>query len=245
MEIITVGYDKRMVYAREMLLKGDSCRGGCVHLLPVPTSRDGEHITGTDIMLTQYLERVSGGDTVVCYGVSTDLTSHLALRGIKVVELSCDEEYICEGARLTALGTLGHILALWDAAPCDLRIGVIGLGRIGGALCNMLVMLGCRVVAFSGRQSQGDKRITVMGYDTLASGDFPPLDLLVNTAPSRLIPSPMPSSLFGVGIIELASGDNLPSECEAVRLPALPARAFPKSAGYSVARAVLRSLKDT
>ena len=50
--------------------------------------------------------------------------------------------------------------------------------------------------------------------------------------------------LSGVKIIELASGNNFPMCKDIIRLPSLPARMYPISAGRAVADSVLRMLGE-
>ena len=67
-------------------------------------------------------------------------------------------------------------------------------------------------------------------------------DVIVNTAPSPLLCSSACELLAGTRVIELASGDNFPRDMKVERLMALPAKAYPVSAGRILARSVLRML---
>ena len=244
MNVITVGSDERLDYAAELLR--EACCPSCtaVHLLPIPTSRDGEHISGTDILLKDYLSGLCGGEVLVCYGLCAEMLSPLSDRGVITLDLSRDEEYIAEGAYLTALGTVEYILRGSRRALSDMRIGIVGVGRIGACLSRMLLALGGEAVLFSGRACETlcSKGALVLGYGALASGEFPPLDILINTAPSPILTAPLPAPLADAKIIELASGENIPKEIPHESLPQLPARAFPESAGRAVATAVMRGL---
>ena len=84
-----------------------------------------------------------------------------------------------------------------------------------------------------------------MGIDARSADDIGKacdLDVLINTAPARLITQESANSLTAGGceIIELASGDNLPRGTSVTRLPSIPDRNFPISAGKIYAAAVLR-----
>ena len=239
MEIFTVGDDKRLSFAKEALLleAGDvPCR---VHLLPIPSSRDGVHITGTEALLADYLSGACEGETVVCYGLAEESIEALIVRGISVIDLAKDEDYIDEGAYLTAVATVGYLLKEAKLSPEDTAVGVIGLGRIGSRLCAMLLALGYSVCAFSGRAALS-LGCEVYPYARLAETDAPRLDLLINTAPAKILPPTTPPPLSSAIIIELASGENIPDGIRCVRLPSLPARALPEAAGRAVAKAVLR-----
>ncbi len=243
MAIYTVGYDSRLIYAKGMLEERLSVCAASVYLLPIPTTRDGEHITGTATVLSQYLKKLESGDALVCYGLPLGMAEGLAARGVRVIELSRDEEYLAEGAYLTAVGAVGYLLRGSGRAPADMRVGVVGIGRIGRRLAEMLIALGYHTVAFSSGSCDSLRALgaQVLDYGALRSGEFDALDILINTAPAKILPW-VPDALRCAQVIELASGENLPRELPCVRLASLPARAFPDSAGYSVARAVLRKL---
>ena len=242
MEIFTVGDDKRLSFAKEALLReaGDvPCR---VHLLPIPSSRDGGRITGTDLLLPDYLSGLCEGDLLVCYGLAEERIEALIGRGISVIDLAKDEDYIDEGAYLTAVATVAYLLKEARLSPSDTAVGVIGLGRIGRRLCVMLLALGYSVCAFSGRSGGGAPPLgcEVYPYARLAETDAPRLDFLINTAPAKILPPTLLPPLSSAVIIELASGENIPDGIRCVRLPSLPARALPEAAGRTVAKAVLR-----
>ena len=87
-----------------------------------------------------------------------------------------------------------------------------------------------------------------MGIDARRTEDIgraSDLDVLINTAPARLITKEGAEALTkdGCEIIELASGDNLPRGVAVTRLPSIPDRNFPVSAGKIYAAAVLRHIE--
>ena len=70
--------------------------------------------------------------------------------------------------------------------------------------------------------------------------DFLGLDVLINTAPRCITDIAGVELLYasGVSVFDLASGENFGGSERVVRLPAIPDRVFPKSAGYAYADAI-------
>ena len=72
--------------------------------------------------------------------------------------------------------------------------------------------------------------------------DFSGLDILVNTAPQRTISAKKEKELISCGakIVELASGNNF-SSAELVRMPAIPDKMYPLSAGRLYAKHIFNA----
>ena len=124
----------------------------------------------------------------------------------------------------------------------EMRIGVVGYGRIGKRLTNMLLYLGASVRVFTSRE---DLRLDLCEYGiaTAASAkdaDLSGLDILINTAPATIFDKDLiPQRLR---IIELASGDNFAGVAGVEKYPSVPAKMFPLSAGRAWGRAIERFL---
>jgi hypothetical protein len=70
------------------------------------------------------------------------------------------------------------------------------------------------------------------------------LDYLINTAPVRIVGEDVVGVLGSAKILELASGDNFPAGLAVERLPSLPAKKYPRSAGKCLAESILRMLGE-
>lgn len=214
-------------------------------LLPIPTVGDKGLMKGSDLTVAEALCDCNEGCIAVGYGVPEDVCEEVANRGGVVIDVSSDEDFLLDNARLTALGTLGIILGSSAFAPSDLSIGVVGYGRIGKFLTEMLLYHGAGVTVFSSKESV---RLDLGSYgiETVSSLDLPNLsrlDILINTAPARLF-DPEQINALPLRVIDLASGDPF-AGCPAVeRYPSLPAKEFPGSAGVCLARSVLRTLGE-
>lgn len=252
MNIHIYGTDARLEFCREYLLKSKNRSLGNVALLPVPTTKDGKTLHGTKINLDTLSEKLVGCTTCVGYEIPKDLRGELSEGGVAVIDVSRDEKYLAENAVLTAIGTVGRILSEERAAPCDLSFGIIGFGRIGQKLLNVLMYLEGRVVVFTSKNELRSElcMLGVSGGDSLAldsadaASKISGLDILINTAPARLINESLKDRLANVRIIELASGDNFPEGLAVERFVSVPAAMYPKSAGFALARSVLRMLGE-
>lgn len=247
------GKDPRLRYCKDYLLRSAVGRGGKLLLLPIPSSRDGEHVTGTDERIDEVCAQLLGGDIIVGYGLPRAIRTSLASKGVFIIDVEHDEEYLMANANLTAIGTLGRILTEESAAPCELSVGIIGYGRIGQRLLYSLAFLGARVKVFTSKKELATDlcMLGISGADSLSlektptAESFSGLDILINTAPARLIPACAAEALTGVRVIELAGGDNIPAGITYERFASVPAEMYPKSAGKALSDSIFRMLGQT
>ncbi len=250
MNVNTYGKDVRLKYCREYILRLLHDFSGDITLLPIPSTKDGVSVYGTGESLMQVCNSMRAGDALVGYEIPRQMRETLSDEGVLTIDVAHDERFLLDNAKLTADGTVGRILTEHDSAPEDLKIGVIGYGRIGQSLLNSLLFFGANVTVFtSKREVRHDLcMLGVSGVDSLSFDTdsvletFHVLDILINTAPSKLIPESAVESLKSVRIIELASGDNMPPQLYCERFASVPALMYPKSAGKALAGAVIRML---
>ena len=218
--------------------------------LPVPTTRDKKHVANTDILLEDTLLSAERGSFVVGYGLPDSYVSMAERKECSVLDLSRDEEYLIENAYLTALGATGYILTTDGRSPSELSFGVVGYGRIGTALVRILLFLGARVRVFTSRHltriDLGEFGVESRAADiSVGSYDFSGIDVLINTAPKDMSDkfpdrSPPPT----LRVLELASGDNFSGVFGVEKLPALPEKMYPESAGRAYFSAVERFINS-
>lgn len=241
----TFGVGKRQITASEILREASEAEAfDEVFLLPIPSSRDSIHVTDTDIPLTDLLRDPKGKRLIAGYGIPLEIAREATARGIRIADVGTDERFLRDNAELTAHGAVGYILTKHDRGISDLCCGIVGYGRIGRLLCRLLLFLGATTVVFTHRE-EVRLELCGMGIDARSAeqiGSTDSLDVLINTAPARLITREGAEAITSGGceIIELASGDNLPHGIEVTRLPSIPDRNFPVSAGRIYAAAVLR-----
>lgn len=171
--------------------------------------------------------------------------------GARAIDLWSDEALIWDNAHLTAEGALAAAMRASDTAIRDSRCLVIGWGRIGQSLTELLVALGARVTVAS-RSQTGRNRAVERGaeaVDTLKiAEDLPGHRLIFNTAPAMVLDrAALKNADADAMIVDLASppyGVDLPAAwdmgCRAWREPGLPGRCCPRSAALALLRAIDR-----
>ena len=245
MEIFTFGEGARLDFCREYFAaaKGE----GRLLLLPIPTTKDNIHIKGTDLPLSEIYPLCAEGTAVACYGLPREVSLSASERGATVIDGLACEDFLLKNAELTALGAMGVILTEYKKCPAQMRVGIIGYGRIGKALLRHLLFLGAGVKVFS--RSEETRRL--LGERGVQSGAFPPeegyfgLDILVNTAPSSVMGKEELSAYAeaGLGIIDLASGVCFPDSPYVKKLPSIPEAFYPESGGRLYAELIEGGMK--
>lgn len=242
MVIRTFGVGGRVSECERMLSSELSGENGRLILLPIPTTRDNKYITGTAFTVDDIGALIDGESLIVGYGIPQKLLSLARERGSGVFDASLDEEFLLENAELTARGAIGHILTHTDRDIGDMRIGVVGYGRIGARLIRWLLPFGASVTLYTCRHSvavaMGEMGVSarLVGADT----DYSDIDLLINTAPARQIDEAKIGA--NTKIIDLASGRIFEDSPRLTKLASIPDGFYPVSAGRLYARSILRFL---
>ncbi len=253
--IYTYGNDARVNVCREYLEKHLAEGLNNVFILPIPSTRDGEHLTGTQKKLCELASDASQGDLIIGYGLPKFFADAVLERGAVCIDAAEDEEYLMQGALQTATGAMAKILCCTGIAPEDIRIGIIGFGRIGKRLAEIFTFLGSEVTVFTSRARLrielgrlGIRAVTdaelSLARQGLIPNPFESLDILVNTAPAAKLNSSDAEALSRVSVIELASGGNIPDGIPYVRYASVPAELFPRSAGIAYGEFAVRKIKE-
>lgn len=250
MNIHTYGTDERLGYCREYLYEKNIHSVREIILLPIPTSRDGITVLGTGKTPEMLFGDSLAGAVAVGYGIPKAFKEYFSKMGACTADVSLDGKFLEDNAYLTAEGTVGKILTEHSSAPSELSIGIIGYGRIGKRLVNILAFLGASLRVFTKRCEiaeelcmSGISGVCMTGDDKTLAEAFSGLDIIINTAPAPLVFGCALDSLSDTEIIELASGDNFPKGTKITRLPSLPAKMYPRSAGKVLADSVLRMIE--
>jgi len=214
--------------------QGDTVYYNDIFLLPIPSSRDGVTVNGTDIALSDFIPLAKEGVLFVVYGLDRELSDRLTEKGAELLDLSLDEDFLCENGELTACATLGILLNSEKRVPQDMKIGIVGYGRIGKRLTRLLLYLGAEVCVYTSRNNTRLElcEFGVASQMSFADAELSCLDLLINTAPAKIFDTEnkekFPQSLR---VIDLASGLNFPGVESVEKYPSVPAKMFPYSAG--------------
>ena len=202
-------------------------------LLPVPSfTPDGGIIGGGN--LRTLLTLLPGNITVI--GGNLDRPE---LTGYATVDLLQDPYYLALNAQITAHCAvklaLNQLPVILDGCP----VLVIGWGRIGKCLAQLLRQMGAKVTICT--RKEADRSIlAAMGYKTV---DFHAVNLsaykvVYNTAPTMLFPTCPGNALK----IDLASRLGLGSE-DVIWARGLPGKDAPESSGTLIAQTLIPILR--
>lgn len=220
-----------LAFAREALqeagvaLASDEKGAGC-WLFPVPTGEITEAPEPGTLVIGGKLNRAE-------------------LLDLPKLDLLEDEMYLSENARLTAecaLRILGERLPT-SIFGCDIL--VIGWGRIGKCLAQLLRAMDARVVV-AARKPADLGILAALGYEAVSIGKIPDLlpqmRVVINTAPAPVLGEDALSLLPDHGIkLDLASIQGLAGE-DVLWARGLPGKMLPEASGRLIARRVLTLL---
>ena len=169
----------------------------------------------------------------------------------RVIDLWADEALLRENARFTAEGALSAAMRASQRSLRDLPCAVIGWGRIGSALTELLVALGSRVTVISRTPAHRNRAIE-RGAEAAAPEEMPIILkktlLIISTPPAMVLDEAQLSRVNrGAIILDLASppyGVDLAAAWKlglrTWREPGLPGRYCPMSAAETLLKAMKR-----
>lgn len=208
-------------------------------LLDVPSfGNNGQLRGGGDI--ERILERLPQYITVI--GGNLD---HPALEDYRTMDLLQDEMYLAQNAAITAECALqaaaGHLTTTFSDSPAL----VIGWGRIGKCLGQLLKALGSDVTIASQNPSHR-AMAQALGFsvtDPAADPDLSRYRILFNTAPAPVFSSQKLAQCKNCALIDLASKLSLLSD-DVIWARGLPAIHAPETSGNLIGQTVLRRIRE-
>ena len=224
----------------EECIRTSELRADEVFILPIPSTRDGVLIRDTEIPLDNIVSCAKRGVYVICYGLPCAVKEKMLARGALVYDAGEDEEFLVGNAELTALCALGIILGSEKRSPRDLSLGIVGYGRIGKKLTQLLLFLGSTVRVYTSRDNTRLELCECGVASSISTRDanFSGIDILINTAPAVIFDT-TDKSFEELRVVDLASGNNFPSLQTCERYPNIPAKMFPESAGALLAKSAV------
>ncbi len=197
-------------------------------LLDVPSFRFGENVEA-------FLQPIPR-DAVICGG----RLDRPQLQEFQTVDFLQDEAYLCENAYITAECALDVALPYINRTLRGCSVLILGWGRIGKALGQVLKNLGADVT-IAARNPAHRAMAHALGYGTADYGQLSDslrhYRLLFNTVP-KLVLDTQPCREDCVKI-ELASQDGMTGE-DIIVARGLPGLHMPESAGELMAQTFLR-----
>lgn len=172
--------------------------------------------------------------------------NHPALASHKTLDLLLDPYYLASNAAITADCALriaaSHIKTTFSDTPTL----ILGWGRIGKCLSQLLKGTGCPVTV-AARKETDRAVLQSLGYQTLDFTDIPlqlpSFRLLFNTVPAPILDMESVSLKKPCTLIELASVNGITGS-ETVIARALPGTYAPESSGRLIADTLCRLWKE-
>lgn len=230
--VCTAGSTAALGYARQWLMN-IGCRFGeaATHLLlPVPSFEpDGSIKGGGD--LSELLSRLN--KDVVIMGGGLDRPE---LKEYTCIDFLKDPMYTAQNAKITAHCALRLAMQILPATLDGQKALVIGWGRIGKCLAQLLKNIGARVTV-AARKESDRVMLKALGYSALdtAELDTTPYRLIFNTVPQMICPD-----CPGKGLkIDLASKLGLGGD-DVLWARGLPGKDAPESSGKLIAQTAYR-----
>lgn len=243
MEIRLISGGGRLRECKRILESALADKEGKILVLPIPTTRDNIFINSTAITIKSAVDFLDENPVVVGYGIPTEIVDRAEKIGVKVFDASKDEEFLLANAKISANGALGYILTHSLRDMGDMKIGIVGYGRIGREMTRLCLLFGANVRVYTAREGTAIE-LCEMGIDARiidSDSDFSDIHILVNTTPKRQIAeSKIPKE---IEIIDLASGSIFEPSERLIKLSSIPEAFYPQTAGRLYAEAVLRFLE--
>ena len=204
-----------------------------VLLLPVPSLQpDGTIVGGGD--LSAILEQLPKNITVIGGNLR-----HPKLTPYKTIDLLQDPIYLAKNAAITAYCAVADALTHLPVIIHKCPILILGWGRIGKCLAQLLCQMGA-FVTVAARKETDRACATSLGYNAIKFSEIKPKDyrLIYNT-----IPYPVLYDSSAVPKIELASTPGMEGE-NIIDARGLPSKRAPESSGLLIAETITRLLKE-
>jgi len=237
---LTAGNTTALTYAKKVL-QSMGCKilsapdPSVTHLLlPVPSFAPDGTVNGGGV-LKDILTALPKDITVM--GGNLDREE---LSGYKKVDFLKDAMYLAENAAITAYCAIGTALEHLPVILRDCSILIIGWGRIGKCLADLLKSMGAKVSVFARKES--DKAmLAALGYRLEDLAKSPAgYKVIFNTAPAMMLPEDNTDKTCLK--IDLASLSGIAGK-DVIWARGLPNKKAPESSGELIARTAIRLVR--
>lgn len=254
-EVLCLGMDKAALPTG--VLKVNSAEKADAAIFPLPTEKAGGALNAPfadkKLNALEVLEEVKTVPLVLGGKLSTAFREAAAANGQRLYDYMQRPEFTAGNAAVTAEGAVSRLMEASNKALGDMKVLVIGWGRIGKLLLQKLRGLNAGVCLMS-RNPEARALAEAMGYAALAPDCDRALldsfDAVVNTAPAQVL-GELSALRDSCLLLELAGapGGIDPQEALSggkryIAAPGLPAKYAPVSAAALIFDAVGNILKE-
>ncbi len=264
MRILFAGGDARMEYAakrlselHEIVRLGEEPNGRLdAAVLPLPLTKDGETVFGTDLTFEALFEEI-GKDSeavdehtlVLAGGEAAALSEYCERRGLTLINYFALEALTLKNAALTAEAALCLLFQSTDGALLGSETLVTGSGRIAVFLAERLRACQSKVT-LAARDPVKRELLKLRGFNAVSLDELPDIlprfDYIANTIPAPIFGEVLFSKMRENAVyLELATLPAEPRKTLAERhgincvfAGGLPGKCSPKAAGEAIAETV-------
>lgn len=186
-----IGEDERSKYLRKMYINEGTVlvdvKEADYVVAPIPFSRDGIKITGEITTCDELISKLDG-KTLFTGAIFSDIKEKL--KDIKYYDLMDLDEVAVMNAIPTAEGAIYEAIKNSNITLSGSNVLVMGYGRIGKVLCDMLKGINAKVYC-EARSKKDIAYIEAMGYNSVhlleLNSYLPKMDYIFNTIPVTLL----------------------------------------------------------
>ncbi len=227
-------------------------------ILPVPTSKNSSYLNAPFSNAPINIDRnlISKlKNKIVFAGVIPYLFKNVNKEGdFKLIDYYPKEEFLTKNAMLTSQGTIKVILENFDSTIYESKCLIVGYGRIGKILSNLLKNMGANVT-ISARNPKDIAWAKINDFETINIAEINNnfyFDLIINTVPAPIINAKALNFLKSAKlVIDLASlpggvdkiaAKNL--DIKIIHALGIPGKYFPKNSGEIIADVIYKTIKE-
>lgn len=205
--ILIIGGDERQkVLADELKCKGFVCNHfrdafdfsqfehSKILILPVPISKDGEHIFSNNsnfkLKVKDLLSHITKNHILIFGSANKRIKEMIDERGFNYYDLLSQESFVINNAYYTAQGTLLEILKNTKQYIVGKKVLILGFGRVGSAVADVLDKNGMQVFVAARNEIQL-AQCECLGYNRLSYDDLKStiylFDYIISTVPFNVL----------------------------------------------------------
>lgn len=212
-KLFFVGEDKRSIYLKEMYEKEkktvDTVDKSEYIVLPIPFTKDGIYLTGTKILVEDFLKNAKG-KKVIGGGVKQPILKKFDECDIKYIDVMSTDYIAYLNAVPTAEGAIYKAMEYTDYVLHNSNVLVLGFGRVGKILASKLKGLNANVFC-EARSKKDLAHIEALGYNVVELSNLDDvldkMNVIFSTIPYEILNKDRLSKINkDTIIIDLASG---------------------------------------
>ena len=232
--IYTAGASPALEFARDELSDCITEDPECAThlLLPVPSFEPDGSVKG-GISTEALLRKLPRGIPIIGGNLN-----HPSLEGHDTLDLLQDPFYVAQNAAITAHCALGMILPKLSVTLSGQRVLILGFGRIGKCLADLLGRIGAKVTV-AARKDRDRAMAEALGFESEVPGQCRAADyrVIVNTVPAPLLDAA--DCAANTLLLDLASTRGIAGD-RVIWARGLPGKCTPETSGKLIATTLRR-----